>query len=339
MMQNIDDEFLVRFIFRMTNDAENELVLKWLKEDDANASRLSRLVARSACYGPLFSDTESLNKGASKLIARMKRRRLRPIVWKVAAIVVGVAILAAAGLMMLQPGEITSAPLASYNAKKAVCDTIESPKGVVTPLTLSDGTHVWLAPLSKLVFPSSFDGDVRKVYLTGQAYFEVKHSSSSKFIVRTPNSEIKVLGTKFNVLSYSSASKEEVTLLHGSVEVGYTASKTQSKSIMLTPNQKVSYSIVRDSYEVVDADANTDLAWKSNRIAFKNETFAEICKKIEITKDKVIVLEDNELSRKRFTGSFTNESLEQMLNSFKIIVPFNYKIVKNVAYITSSPMT
>ena len=81
------------------------------------------------------------------------------------------------------------------------------------PLTLADGTKVWLNASSSIHFPVAFHGGSRQVDITGEVYFEVSKDTARPFVVKTGSSEIKVLGTHFNVMAYDNEPYTAATLL------------------------------------------------------------------------------------------------------------------------------
>ena len=86
-------------------------------------------------------------------------------------------------------------------------------KGSKGLFTLHDGSIVWLNSESKFVYPEAFSGDERRVQLEGEAYFEVQEDKSKPFIVQAGAINIEVLGTHFNVDSYTSGETIYTALL------------------------------------------------------------------------------------------------------------------------------
>ena len=86
-------------------------------------------------------------------------------------------------------------------------------------MMLSDGSRLWLNSGSSVTFPVVFDSKERKVSITGEAYFEIAHDPSKKFIVTANNLTTEVLGTHFNVNAYDDEEDTKVTLLQGSIKV------------------------------------------------------------------------------------------------------------------------
>ena len=98
-------------------------------------------------------------------------------------------------------------------------NTVTVPRGKEFSLRLSDGTQVWLNSESSLVFPVRFGDGPREVTVTGEAYFDVAHDASRRFVVHADTVSVSVYGTAFNISSYADEGAIETTLVRGSVEV------------------------------------------------------------------------------------------------------------------------
>jgi ferric-dicitrate binding protein FerR (iron transport regulator) len=94
-------------------------------------------------------------------------------------------------------------------------NTITTPFGGQYSLELSDGTKVWLNAASSITFPTSFEGLVRKVTITGEAYFEIAPFANSSFKVNAKGVDISAVGTAFNVKAYHNESNVTITLIEG----------------------------------------------------------------------------------------------------------------------------
>ena len=97
--------------------------------------------------------------------------------------------------------------------------TITVPAGQRINITLADGTNVWLNARTTIQYPITFNEKERLVKLDGEAYFDVTKDKSKPFIVQTNNYNVEVLGTKFDVDSYSETEIFETTLMEGSVRI------------------------------------------------------------------------------------------------------------------------
>lgn len=101
----------------------------------------------------------------------------------------------------------------------SISNIVEVPVGQRKKIVLPDGSVVWLNSKSKLTYPSVFNNGTREVELEGEALFDVTHNPDKPFTVITPAYRINVLGTVFNVKSYSANMVFETTLISGSVKV------------------------------------------------------------------------------------------------------------------------
>ncbi|MGJ1432717.1 FecR family protein [Sphingobacterium spiritivorum] len=156
-------------------------------------------------------------------------------------------------------------------------NTIETPVGGFYQIQLPDGTRVWLNALSSLKFPTSFTAGSRKVQLKGEAYFEVAKDKSKPFIVDVNDMQVTVLGTHFNINSYTPQSAIYTTVLEGSVAV----SKSDLKKTVL-PGQQLQY----NGDNMMQLESNVDLdqimAWKDGYFTKKsislNALMAEVAR-------------------------------------------------------------
>jgi ferric-dicitrate binding protein FerR (iron transport regulator) len=188
-------------------------------------------------------------------------------------------------------GEIQYSGAAASPAAMPVYNLLQNPRGSrVLPVTLNDGTRVWLNSESSLRYPVAFWGGERRVEITGEAYFEVAHDASQPFIVSTDKrGEVRVLGTHFNVNSYHDEPSLRVTLLEGSV---YFKANGSPGSAMLKPGEQA---VLKDNQ--VQVVKNTDLlaatAWKDNRFYFIGNDIETIRRQLSRWYDVDISLEAN----------------------------------------------
>nr|WP_121269301.1 FecR family protein [Pedobacter schmidteae] len=154
-------------------------------------------------------------------------------------------------------------------------NTISTPRGGQYQVNLPDGTKIWLNAASSLRYPTVFNEGKRKVQLTGEAYFEVAKDKTHPFIVATDKQEIEVLGTHFNVNSYTDENVTKTTLLEGSVKVSIL--KSQSASF-LKPGQQ---SVLRNNgLNVYTVDTEETVAWKNGYFQFNEADLGSIMRQL-----------------------------------------------------------
>lgn len=152
--------------------------------------------------------------------------------------------------------------------------SIVIPRGETFKLILCDGTEVWLNANSKLVYPTAFIERERTVFLEGEAYFKVT-KDTKPFIVKTDYLQTKVLGTEFNVKSYT-AEDSHVTLISGKVQV---RSHENARFVDLEPG-KDAILLSNGQFEVKEVNSEAYTYWKDGYFYFDELTLADIMKSI-----------------------------------------------------------
>lgn len=150
---------------------------------------------------------------------------------------------------------------------------IETPVGGKYQINLPDGSKVWLNSSSSLRFSALFNGNTREVELSGEAYFDVSENKSKPFKVITKDQIVEVLGTQFNINSYSDEGSIKTTLIEGSVKIIY-----KDKVVLLSPGQQ--FQPKETLAKVVEADTEEVVAWKDGYFVFKNEDIRSIMRKL-----------------------------------------------------------
>ena len=152
-----------------------------------------------------------------------------------------------------------------------VMNTVQTLTGMEYMLTLSDGTRVFLNAETKLKFPTKFRKEERVVVLEGVAYFEVRIDATHPFIVKANDVDVKVLGTSFNLRSYSDENSIATTLVSGKVAV-YAGENSEE----IVPGEQAVYMKETGKMEVKPIDVTLYTAWHTGKFIFRNETLEEM---------------------------------------------------------------
>jgi transmembrane sensor len=181
-------------------------------------------------------------------------------------------------ILKTKEGHLVYNPSASVNAELAY-NSVETPKGGQYQLILADGTKVWLNAASSLKYPLAFDGKDRKVELNGEAYFEVAANKSKPFKVVTSHQVVEVLGTHFDINSYTDEPSTRTSLIEGSVKVTSLAS---NKKMIIRPGQQsiVSTAHPQAAIAIKNIDIDEAVAWKNGYFMFDEESLESILRKI-----------------------------------------------------------
>ncbi|MFC4219138.1 FecR family protein [Flagellimonas marina] len=209
--------------------------------------------------------------------------------------------------------------------KELVYNEIKVPRGKTFKLILSDGTWVHLNAGTSLRFPVNFLPDAnREVFLLGEAYFEVARDEQSPFIVQANDMEVEVLGTHFNVSSYE-GSNHHTVLVEGSVQVNNKIAKTLNfEPLVIKPGQKAS--LVPEGLNINEVDVKDYIGWTQDLLIFNDDSFTEIIQKIERRYNVEVENNYSELNDSRFHGKFSEESIIDLMNTFKESANFDYLI-------------
>ncbi len=210
----------------------------------------------------------------------------------------------------------------SVDAPYAVTQKLTVPAGQRAHIQLADGTTVWVNAGSTLTYPTMF-GKERRVSLTGEAFFDVA-KGEAPFIVSTGKTDVRALGTQFNVFNYP-AEKLVVSLLEGLVKV-YPMGNEQ-KGVFLTPNQQLTDD---DGRFAVTSIATDPIAWKEGLYVFEYQQMKDILKKLELYYDVKFTVQYTPLLNYRYTGMFRQrDGVMEILRIIQKIHPFKIKQVEN----------
>jgi ferric-dicitrate binding protein FerR (iron transport regulator) len=202
-------------------------------------------------------------------------------------------------------------------------NTIAIPRGGKYQIVLPDGTKVWLNSSSTLTFPTLFTGTERLVQLTGEAYFEVAKNKDMPFKVHLPNNtEVRVLGTHFNIMAYNDENEIKTTLLEGSVKLS-----NNLDNVLLVPGQQGTVGRTPNAtFKVQEVNIAEAVAWKDGNFMFVNEDIKSIMKKISRWYD-VDINYKNDVSGRTFSGTVSQfKDVTEVLKLIQLTGAVRFKI-------------
>ncbi len=195
-------------------------------------------------------------------------------------------------------------------------DTIlKESQDTMVQLTLPDGSEVWLNHHSRLAYQDNFNDENRIVKLEGEAFFEVKKNTRKPFIIQTSQAQIGVLGTSFNVHAYASSSQTEVFVVTGLVN--FASIENSNTGITLKPGETGTLS-KGNKYVALSTENKNALAWKEKRLSFKKTSLRDVVESLEEYFKIDIEVKNNDALRCRFTGSFNEPTLEEIIEALRI---------------------
>ena len=198
---------------------------------------------------------------------------------------------------------------------------------------LPDGSRVLLNSGSRLICPNRFTGRERKVFLYGEAYFDIARDEACPFRVYSGDLDVKVFGTRFSMNTYDGLRFASVILEEGSVDVGL--SSADGSRIRMSPGEVVRYDKENGTLKQERQPAGSLLSWKDGSFYFHKQPLREIAAQYERAFGVQIVIAGQDLRDKEFNVAFVNgESLETMLGAIARIGSF--RVRKEPGYILLS---
>lgn len=314
---NISEELLARYLADTASESERNNVEAWLTESEANARELAayRLIwdhtaSMKKSSAPVDTDA-AWNKMKGKMAAfkspmaaseasaseaktiefrpEMKKRRLPVTVW--AAAMIAILVMAFGWFFLIADKTPESLNVATTNN--------------TTEQLLPDGTKVFLNYNSKLTYPENFKGDLRTVSLQGEAFFDVKPDAAHPFVIQANGTEIRVLGTSFNVKAYSEA-PVRVDVATGKVRVSKDAHRVE-----LVKGQ--SAEVLKDSIRSLQANMNL-MGYRTQVYDFNAADLQDVVSSIRDGYHVDVRLSNDKIAQCRLTIRFEKEPVYATLS-------------------------
>ncbi len=320
------ESLLIKSFSSRTTPEEELQIRKWTSESETNRKDFDvyrELWRRSdRLLLPGVIDVEPALKKTKRRIADFNKNvRWLRLLRQAAAVLVTSAVLSFLVNYFLR--ERSSEEAVVYQEIKAAY-------GTQTKLFLSDGTLVWLNSGSSLKFPVSFGNlDKRNVMLSGEGYFDVVKNEKKPFVVHTPDLNVTVLGTSFDVSAYANEREVTVALLWGKVSLSREVKGQEREITILNPNEVIVYdSQGKNSQKLTGLD-NRDMdkyvAWKEGKMVFSDDPIEKLVTRLENRYNVKIEIGDDNLKKYHVTGTFDDVSLDQVLKYLSLSTPLIYK--------------
>lgn len=195
-------------------------------------------------------------------------------------------------------------------------NNLTTPRGGEFKVTLEDGTEVWLNADSRLRYPETFEGNERRVEVTGEAYFKVAKDAEKPFYVVSGGQEVRVYGTEFNVHAYDDEATIFTTLVEGSISLR--PINGNKSELMLTPGKQAVFNKDNASATVRKVDTEVVTSWRSGVFVFEDQNLAQIMRTLSRWYDFEYEFADNKVASTVFMGSIPRYgSFAEVVEIFK----------------------
>lgn len=291
-IMNMTKELLYKYFRRETTPDEELEIDSWLGESPDNL-KLYKKASDEYELLVMTADLDSI-KGSDR--GRSTRQAEAPAGKKRTRTVIRIVLDAAAAAAIF----FIASWISDYRVEKELSDELVSVTalpGQIMSTTLADGTVITLNSGSTLSYPALFRGKERVVRLEGEAYFDVEHDEDQPFIVKTFASDIRVLGTEFNVDAEKDKGNFSVTLVEGAIKV--TDANDPAREMIMKPGDKVFLRAGR--LEKEEVEAKDEIRWKDGIIDIGGLDFAQLMDKLEMAFGVKIVIDRETMPQLMFT--------------------------------------
>lgn len=201
----------------------------------------------------------------------------------------------------------------------------EQGKEVILP----DGSIVILNSESTISYPKTFVTDERRVTLEGEAFFDVTENKEKPFIIETKRSEIKVLGTSFNVKANLPNNQVEVFVKSGLVQLSY--SNDVNDKILIKPGD-----IGLISNKAISTSINKDInriSWKTKEIIFHEDDLSSVIQTLNRVYNANILCDNQNILDLPYTGTFRDQDIDSVLNVICMTFDLKVENIKDQIYL------
>ncbi len=199
---------------------------------------------------------------------------------------------------------------------------IEVPRGSEYWIVLSDGTRVWLNAATELKYPVAFNAKERRVYLKGEAYFEVAPDKKRPFYVETEEVKIRVQGTVFDVNTHYTRGVRTV-LADGAVALEW----GNQKEIRMKPGELADFDRTTAEVTLKEVDVTSYISWKEGFFVFEDESLEEIMHTLSLWYDKEFLFVGKRSRSLHFSGHIKRyERIETILSAISDVTGVEFRM-------------
>ena len=207
-----------------------------------------------------------------------------------------------------------------YLSKKIIVTTDINQKNL--EVTLPDGSIIILNRNTELSYRSNFGESVRKVSLSGEAFFEITSDTGNPFMVNAGKAQVKVLGTSFNVITNNPYSAVEVFVSSGKV----TLSDNSGKRTLVLDQGDIGTMDSKLSGKSVNNDPNY-MAWKTGILVYDGQTLDVVFRDLKKVYNMDIIADDPAIINETWTSPIDNQTQDTIIRL--ICTSFNLSYSKD----------
>ena len=348
------EQLIIRYLDGSASETEKKIINSRISANDENATEFNQTKALWELGTRLgIMQQVNIDKARLNLKKRIPEFKRSIPIWgywqRISAIIILPVLLAVSYYIYIQNKKVPEIEI--YHETFAAF-------GTRSKINLPDGTEVWLNSGSTIKYPEKFSGNDREVFLTGEAFFDVPENTNKPFYVNLGEISVKALGTTFNVTAYNNDNTYETTLITGQVQLikkedknseivlykmqpyQHTIYDKEKNKITLLENiieETNEYSREKDEKiepiekidkksETIKIENNKYTSWINGKLVFRNDPMDLVTKRLGRWYNVDIKLDDTLLYDFRYTATFVDETLEQVLDLLVLTAPIEYEI-------------
>ncbi|MFA5555241.1 MAG: FecR family protein [Phycisphaerae bacterium] len=321
-MKKSDKETIKRVLDNVSSKDEATNVVDWFANTVEGQNCLSEMIDRDS----YLMEEELVTKHSitlaqsNKILAKIKKdihkRTIKRNLFKIAAVLLPFVALLSLGFYLNKQVDLFD--IINYSE-------IYVPKGETMRILFQDGSEAYLNSDTKLLYPDKFGLKNRKIYLEGEAYFNVSSNKKRPFIIEADKTTISVLGTSFNVEAYSDEGEIKVVLDEGEIVFN-----TNNNDYSILPGQKIAYTKSNGSITIVNLiKTSNESIWKNDVIYFKNTPLNEVIKTLNRRYDINFIVNSPSALKYTYTLSTKQTTIEDILVELEKIAPVKFHLNDN----------
>ena len=335
MKEHLSIELLERYINGECTDDEVALVKRWYQSFEHDANYTSALNAaqqkelEEKIYSSILNNIDAVNDQEEPVI----NKRSNTWLWVGA---VAAMLLIAIVIGLYRQTNTGNQDTVTSNQQEMVAITNNSHR--IYKSKLPDGSTVWLSPSAQLKYPKEFAASSRKVFMSGECFFEVTKNPERPFIISSHSIITKVWGTSFRVRDNEQSSEADVAVVTGKVSVSIKTKQSinntrlniENGDVMLYPHQKAIYSAYDHTLKPVSkSDESTLKIWNHEDLLFDNKLMKDIVPVLNTRYKTHIVVANEKLNHYMLNADFTGFNLPDVLEALNKSLSIDYEIKNN----------
>lgn len=327
-MKNNIQEIIVRVLKNEVLEEEMRFFSEWLDSSDENKNlffELKRIYdyrkeggypddsEMEASWERLLKKIQGKNSPLRRRNTSLRRKKLSITRWRVAATITGLLILGATLFYAQRELPVTWVE-------------IQNPaRGNPLSISLPDGSAVQLNASSYLKYPKKFKRRGREIYLDGEALFDVVKQNGNDFVVHSNKHTIRVLGTKFNVMDYSSDAYSVTTLISGKVQLEtFNEKKNLRDRVVMNPEQQLRFDAYTGKITLNQVDIRETTSWINGVYSFQDVPLQQITDRLNKIYGVTIIIENEKSRTEKYTGKFSSkQDIEEIMRIINFNGQFN----------------